>query len=246
MPAQETSVAGSGPDADPDAGQAVDPAVGRADGAPPPGKPAVDPEDPGARSPRVQLVAALIAVVLVVGAGFHLLFVGLHVAPDNQASRKYSEDIRGWINPLFEQNWRLFAPDILAVNHRVNARVQYRAADGTVTESDWTDLSGDDIAHIQGNPFPSKADQNLLRRAWDFYMDSHNSDESAADNRADLSEEYLRRIVVKRFQAAGRADGIVAVQVRVVSTAITPPGAAPTQPTVRELGWWETKHDDFR
>ncbi|WTW96203.1 DUF5819 family protein [Streptomycetaceae bacterium NBC_01309] len=238
MPAQETPVAGVGP--------AADPAAGRAAGEPPPAGPVVDPEDPAARSPGVQLIAALIAVLLVVGAGFHLLFVGLHVAPENQASRKYSEDIRGWIFPLFEQNWQLFAPDILAVNHRVTARVQYRAADGTVTESDWADLTGDDIAHIQGNPFPSKADQNLLRRAWDYYAQSHNSDESAADNRAELAEEYLRRIVVRRFQDAGRADGIIAVQVRVVSTGIAAPGAAPTQPDVRELGWWETKRHDFR
>ncbi|MEU8132078.1 DUF5819 family protein [Streptodolium elevatio] len=238
MPAQETPVAGVDPAADPAAGRAADKL--------PPAGPAVDPEDPDARSPRVQLVAALLAVLLVVGAGFHLLFVSLHVAPENQASRKYSEDIRGWIFPLFEQNWKLFAPDILAVNVRLNARVQYRAADGTVRESAWTDLTGDDIAHIQGNPFPSKADQNLVRRAWDFYLGSHNADESPANNQAELAEEYLRRIVVKRFQDAGRADGIVAVQLRAVSTPIAAPGSSPTQPTVRELGWWETKRDDFR
>lgn len=235
MPAQETPVAGT------------DPATGKPppDGPPVESEP-VDPEDPEARSPRVQMVAAVVAVLMVVGVAFHLLFVGLHVAPENQASRKYSEDIRGWVYPLFEQNWKLFAPDPLAVNIRVNARVQYRGADGTVTESEWMDLTGDDVAHIQGNPFPSKADQNLLRRAWDFYTGSHNSDETPSNHQASLSEEYLRRIVVKRLQAEGRADGVVAVQLRTVAKPITAPGGSPSQPSVRELGWWETRPDDFR
>jgi hypothetical protein len=206
----------------------------------------VDPEDPGARSPRVQMAAAAVAVLLIVGAAFHLFFVGLHVAPENQASRKYDKQTRDWIYPLFEQNWQLFAPNPLNLNVRVNARVQYRAADGTVTQSEWMDLTGDDIAHIRGNPFPSKADQNLLRRAWDFYADSHNTDESPANGNAELAEEYLRRIVVKRMQDAGRADGIVAVQLRAVSTPIAPVGEPQPSATVRELRWWETRRDDFR
>jgi hypothetical protein len=206
----------------------------------------VDPEDPAARSPRVRLAAGVVAILLLVGVAFHLLFVTLFVAPPNQASRKYQSMTNQWIYPLFEQNWRLFAPDPLNVNIRVNARVQVRAADGTVTTSDWMDLTGDDVDHIRGNPFPSKADQNLLRRAWDFYTGSHNQDNTRANGRGELAEQYLRRIVVKRMQADGRGSGIVAVEVRAVSTPIPPPGQAKQEPQVRELGWWETRPDDFR
>lgn len=207
---------------------------------------AVDPEDPAARSVRVQAAVGAVTMLLIAGAAFHLLFVGLHVAPENRASREYAEQTNDWIFPLFEQNWRLFAPDPLNINIRVNARAQYRQPDGTVTESPWTDLTADDVAHIRGNPFPSKADQNLLRRAWDFYAGSHNTDESAATAQADLAEEYLRRIVVKRLQAEGRADGVVAVQLRAVFTPIRPPEQPQPETSVRELGWWETRPDDFR
>ncbi|HSA51301.1 MAG TPA: DUF5819 family protein [Yinghuangia sp.] len=216
-----------------------------AEGSPPPAD-AFDPEDPDARSPRVQMAAAAVSVLLIAGVAFHLLFVFLHVAPENQASLKYQEQTREWVYPVFEQNWHLFAPDPLNTNIRVNARVQYRAADGTVTTSPWADLTGDDVAHIRGNPFPSKADQNLLRRAWEFYDSSHDDDGSRTTDRADLAEEYLRRIVVKRMQAEGRADGIVAVQLRAVFAPIGAPDAVPSEPTTRELGWWETRPDDFR
>ncbi|MCF2526431.1 DUF5819 family protein [Yinghuangia soli] len=207
---------------------------------------AIDPEDPAARSTRVQMAAAVVAMLMLVGVGFHLLFVTLHVAPPNQASRKYADATDSWIYPLFEQNWRLFAPDPLNINVRVNARVQYKAADGTRTESAWFDLTGDDVDHIRGNPFPSKADQNLLRRAWDFYNSHHADDGTRTGGHALLSEQYLRRIVIGRLQDAGRADGIVAVQVRAVSTQIAPPGQGPIEPTVRELVWWEASPDDFR
>lgn len=205
----------------------------------------VDPEDPAARSTRVQLAAAVVAMLLLVGVGFHLLFVTLHAAPPNQASRKYDEHTRQWIYPLFEQNWRLFAPDPLNLNVRVNVRVQLQAADGSLTESEWADLTGDDVAHIRGNPFPSKADQNLLRRAWDFYTGSHNTDETRANWQGELAEGYLRRIVVGRLQDDGKGR-IVAVQLRAVSTPIPPPGKDRIEPSVRELGWWETRPDDFR
>lgn len=220
----------------------------------PPGKTAtgaargygVDLEDPAARSPRVQLAAAVVAMLLVVGVAMHLVFVTLHVAPENQLSRKYKSSTDTWIYPLFEQNWRLFAPNPLSVNTMLDARARVRAADGTVTEGPWTGLTADDIAHIRGNPFPSKADQNLLRRAWEFYNGSHNADGTAANGNAAMSEQYLRRIAVQRIGGGQGPGTVVAVQLRAVSTAIPAPGSAATEPTVRDLGWWETKPDDFR
>lgn len=241
MPAQESPAAEAGRDAG--AAGGIGEQVEDARGAgPPPATVDADPEDPDARSPRVQMAAAAVTVLLLVGVAFHLLFVFLHVAPESQASRKYQEQTREWIFPVFEQNWHLFAPDPLNTNTRVNARVQYRSADGTVTTSEWIDLTGDDVAHIRGNPFPSKADQNLLRRAWEFYSNALNGDGS----RTPLAEDYLRRIVVKRLQADGRADGIVAVQLRAVQTPIGAPDAVPPAPNTREFGWWETNPDDFR
>ncbi|UGQ15238.1 DUF5819 family protein [Yinghuangia sp. ASG 101] len=241
MPAQESPAAGVG-----EAGETNEVAEAARGSGPPPPAVVFDPEDPEARSPRVRMAAAAVTVLLLVGVAFHLLFVFLHVAPENRASREYQEQTRDWIYPVFEQNWHLFAPDPLNTNTRVNARVQYRSADGTVTTSEWMDLTGDDVAHIRGNPFPSKADQNLLRRAWEFYSGSHDSEGNRTTGRAELAEEYLRRIVVKRMQADGRADGIVAVQIRAVLTPIGAPDAVPPAPTTREFVWWETRPDDFR
>jgi hypothetical protein len=194
------------------------------------------------RSPRVRLVTGTIAFGVALLTAVHLGFVFLHVAPENRISREHAARIDDWVYPYFEQNWKLFAPNPLAENVRVQARLRVPAGGGT-TETDWYDLTGQDIAAIRGNPFPSKADQNLLRRAWDYYSATHGADESRVDDRGAVAEEYLRRIVVGRLSGLPRP---VAVQIRVRTIQIGEPGAPAGQPVYRELAWWETTDDDFR
>jgi hypothetical protein len=215
--------------------------------APPPSG---EPDGPGAEEPRpyaVRVVSALIAVVLVLGAGWHLAMVFLHVAPSNTISQEYGSEVDDWIYPYFEQNWKLFAPNPVQENTHVEVQTRTKAKDGTVTEGGWTDLTADDVAQIRHNPFPSKADQNMLRRAWEYYSGSHGEDERRLDTRGELAEDYLRRIAVRRLQDTGRADGLTSVRLRAVTRGIPAPGTqnAP-EPTIRELGWWETQTDDFR
>jgi len=187
--------------------------------------------------------------VVVVAMLVHMFFVFLQVAPENQVRRDYRAEHKWWIYPFFEQNWALFAPDPMSENFRVQAQSRVRNPDGTATESAWTDLTGDDLDHIRGNPFPSKADQNMIRRAWSSYADSHdaNDNEAGTTTRADLTRLYLRRIAVHRFQDQGLGRTLEAVQLRVATTPIKRPGSTTTPKTsVRVLGWWETSPDDFR
>ena len=71
----------------------------------------------------------------------------------------------------------------------------------------WYDLSALDGAAIDGNLLPSHTQQNELRRAWDFFVATHDNANRPNGLRGDLSERYLRRIVVLRLdreQAGGR------------------------------------------
>ncbi|MER7703385.1 DUF5819 family protein [Kitasatospora sp. NPDC097605] len=203
------------------------------------------------RSTAARVVLGTAAVVLVTATGLFLGAVFLHVAPANSLSREYREQLDGLIYPEFEQNWKLFAPNPLQQNVAVDARVRTASADGDAVVHDWVGLTARDIAAIRGNPAPGHADQNLLRRAWDFYDGSHSAeDESPTTARGRLAEEYLKRIAVQRIGRSVDGRPVVAVELRVTTATIAPPEwsgeAAPPAPKVRELPWWPVRDADLR
>ncbi|MBO1416750.1 DUF5819 family protein [Streptomyces sp. FH025] len=199
-----------------------------------------------------QLVIGLAAAVLLSGTGLFLAAVFLHVAPANSLSRKYRDEVDGVVYPEFEQNWKLFAPNPLQQNISVDARVRTAAADGADARTrDWVGLTAQDLAAVRGNPAPSHADQNLLRRAWDFYDGSHDpQDEKPLGSRGRLAEQYLMRIALQRIGRAVDGERVVEIEFRVTSTTVPPPSwsgeAAPPAPKVRELPWWPVEDEDYR
>ncbi|MGX1669887.1 DUF5819 family protein [Streptomyces sp. NPDC055400] len=206
-----------------------------------------------ALSLRYQIAAACALVVIVLGACVHVAMVFLHVAPPNTVSKEYGGAVDGWIYPEFEQNWKLFAPNPLQQNIAVQARAEIRTADGGTRTTGWYDLSAQDGADIDGNLLPSHTQQNELRRAWDFYVSAHDSENRPNGLRGQLSERYIRRIVVLRLShedglttagkaATGEKATIARVQVRSRTTNVVPPPwsdeKVDSKPLYREVPWW--------
>ncbi|MFI6034039.1 DUF5819 family protein [Streptomyces sp. NPDC051315] len=198
-----------------------------------------------ALSPRYQIAAALALAVVAVGVCVHLGMVFLHVAPSNTITKTHGKAIDEWVFPEFEQNWKLFAPNPLQQNIAVQVRADIRTADGSSRTTGWYDLSAQDGRDIDGNLLPSHTQQNELRRAWDFYLGSHDSDNRSLGPRGALSEEYLRRIIVLRLERGGAVgpDGRVErVQVRSQTTNVPPPSwsgeKVTSTPVYRVLPWW--------
>ncbi|MER5899010.1 DUF5819 family protein [Streptomyces mirabilis] len=224
--------------------------------APDPQAPTADPPVPTptgiASLPlRSQVVAALALAVVAVVACVHLGMVFLHVAPSNTVTKQHGRAIDDWIYPEFEQNWKLFAPNPLQQNIDVQVRAQVRGADGAITETGWYDLSALDGAAIDGNLLPSHTQQNELRRAWDFYIGTHDNENRPVGLRGDLSQRYLRRIVVLRLDREGAGDKgavIESVQVRSRTTNVPPPKWSEEKvsdtPVLRELPWWTVPEED--
>jgi hypothetical protein len=191
----------------------------------------------------VGVVAALFLAVSLV----HVMLVFLYVAPSNEVSQRYSKQINMWIYPLFEQNWRLFAPDPASVTQQISARTIGTTSDGTRQVSGWFDLTAVDDAAIHHDVFPSHTSQNMLRRAWDVYVESHGNDDQSHTDRALMLQEYLRNIAVDRVVSA-RHSTFEAIQLRVVTRPIaasaTSAGSPPPAPTnTRYLPWWEVAPD---
>ncbi|MCX4576289.1 DUF5819 family protein [Streptomyces sp. NBC_01571] len=205
-----------------------------------------------ALSLRHQIAAAFALAVVAVVACVHLGMVFLHVAPSNTVTKQHGRAIDEWIYPEFEQNWKLFAPNPLQQNIDVQVRARISTTDGGATETGWYDLSALDGAAIDGNPLPSHTQQNELRRAWDFYVGTHDNNNRPVGLRGDLSERYLRRVVLLRLDregAGGRGSVVERVQVRSLTTNVRPPKwsdeQVSDQPVLRELPWWTVPEEDL-
>ncbi|WP_252542114.1 DUF5819 family protein [Streptomyces sp. RO-S4] len=206
-----------------------------------------------ALSLRYQIGAALALAVVAVAVCVHLGMTFLHVAPANTVSKKHSETIADWIYPEFEQNWKLFAPNPLQQNVSVQVRAEIRTPDGGSRTTGWYDLSAQDGRAIDGNVAPSHTQQNELRRAWDFFVSTHDDDNRPVGMRGALSETYLRRIMAMRLDrvdAAGPDGELARVQVRSRTTDVPPPSWSKEkvsgEPVYRVLPWWTLPEKETR
>ncbi|KUM79947.1 hypothetical protein J7F01_41540 [Streptomyces sp. ISL-22] len=214
--------------------------------APPPAPPSPEPRTGvAALSMRYQIGAALALAVVAIAVCVHIGMVFLHVAPPNTVTKQHGKAIDDWIYPEFEQNWKLFAPNPLQQNIAVQVRAEIGTADGGTRTTGWYDLSAQDGRAIDGNLLPSHTQQNELRRAWDFFVATHDAQNRPVGLRGALSETYLRHIVelrLDRADAAGEGGVVERVQVRSRTTPVPPPKWSDEQvsdkPTYRVLPWW--------
>ncbi|MBB1255954.1 DUF5819 family protein [Streptomyces alkaliterrae] len=237
------------------AAAAADDAPAAGDGAAAAGDPATD---GAARGPDGFLVlrpggaVVLVGAVALLLAGIlaHLGMVFLHVAPPNALSRQHGKAIDGWIYPEFEQNWKLFAPNPLQQNVSVHVRVETRDDSGALRRGAWVNLTAFDAENIRGNLVPSHTAQNELRRAWDFFTNSHDSENRPTGTRGELAEAYLKRIAMLRLTERRGVDAreVVRVQLRSATTPVQPPPWSGEQvddtTRHRTLPWWPVTEAD--
>ncbi|MEV6314112.1 DUF5819 family protein [Streptomyces sp. NPDC051776] len=195
-----------------------------------------------------RIVVAVALAVVAVAAAVHIAMVFLHVAPSNTITKRHGAAIDAYVYPEFEQNWKLFAPNPLQQNVAVQARVEVRTADGRIATTDWTDLSAQDGDAIRHHLLPSHTQQNELRRAWDFFSGSHDAKNRPNGLRGQLSEQYIRRIVLDRI-GPGVDGRIERVQVRSATTPVAPPPWSDekidTRSVHRVLPWWAVTAADL-
>ncbi|MFF8962182.1 DUF5819 family protein [Streptomyces globisporus] len=219
---------------------------------PTPSSPMPDPSVTGrgiaGLSAPYQVVAALALSLIGLLACTQVAMVFLHVAPSNTLTKEHGKTIDRWIYPEFEQNWKLFAPNPLQQNVAVHVRAEVVDADGRRTTR-WMNLTHEDAEGIRGNLFPSHVDQNELRRGWDFYVNSHDSENRPNGLRGDLSERYVRRIAMLRLSERDYGGTIERIQLRSATSSIAPPPWSTekisTRPAYRVLPWWTVTPDDL-
>nr|WSW68136.1 DUF5819 family protein [Streptomyces sp. NBC_00995] len=195
-----------------------------------------------------QVVAAVALSVIGLIGCVQLAMVFLHVAPSNTLTKQHGEAVDQWVYPEFEQNWKLFAPNPLQQNIAVHVRAEISGPDKRRT-TPWMSLSGEDGKAIRGNLLPSHVQQNELRRGWDFYLGSHDSQNRANGLRGRLSEQYIRRIVMLRLGEHDYGGDVLRIQVRSETRSVAAPvwsgEKISTKPFYRVLPWWTVTPADL-
>ncbi|MFD7321238.1 DUF5819 family protein [Streptomyces sp. NPDC059875] len=196
-----------------------------------------------------QVVAAVALAVVGVFACVHLAMVFLHVAPSNTLTKQHGAAVDDWVYPEFEQNWKLFAPNPLQQNVGVQVRAQVAGDDGSRRTTGWIDLTAQDAEAIRGNLLPSHVEQNQLRRAWDFYVNTHSEDHRPDGLRGRLSESYVRRIVMLRLDEQRLGGTVERIQLRSTARPIAAPSwsteKTDTDPVRRQFPWWTVTAADL-
>ncbi|MFD3531498.1 DUF5819 family protein [Streptomyces sp. NPDC058664] len=205
-----------------------------------------------------QVVLAVALAVAGVFACGHLAMVFLHVAPSNTLTKRHGQAVDDWVYPEFEQNWKLFAPNPLRQNISVEVRAELATPDGGRRTTGWIDLTAQDIEAVRHNPIPSHTQQNVLRRAIDYYSNSHSDEGRPNGMRGRLSEEYMRRIAMLRLDALPVLEGpdgrpiagdVRRVQLRTVTRSVAAPRWSfekiDTDPSYRDFPWWPVTAADL-
>lgn len=197
-----------------------------------------------------QVAAAVALAGVTVFAGVHLAMVFLHVAPSNTLTKQHGAAVDEWIYPEFEQNWKLFAPNPLQQNVAVQVRAEIAGSGGAPSRTTgWIDLTAQDAEAVRGSLVPSHTEQNELRRAWDFYLNSHTDDHRPNGLRGRLSESYVRRIVMLRLDGENLGGTVQRIQLRSTTRAVPAPSWSTektnTDPVHREFPWWRVSAADL-
>ncbi|MCT2592410.1 DUF5819 family protein [Streptomyces sp. N2-109] len=178
--------------------------------------PGLAPQGTELSAPRravLRLCAALVAALAVAHAGMMLL----DVAGDFPVSEKNAERVDSWMNPLFIQDWKIFAPDPPRHNQHLEVRVKRGERFGA-----WTDVTAHDNAAYRRQLLPSKEDQLTLRRATGQYRRWVR--EGKAPPETNRAARLLRDVVLIRLADMGQDRG-EGIELRLRTTPIPPPGS---------------------
>lgn len=196
-----------------------------------------------------RIFVAIAVAVVAVAVAFHVAMVFLQTAPDNTVSKQHAEVVDAYVYPEFERNWKLFAPNPLQQNVAVHARATVAKDDGGVETTGWVNLTAMDGAAIRGNPAPSHTQQNELRRGWEFYTSYHDDKSRPIGLRGQLSEQYMKRIVMLRFGPELNGGSVERIQLRSATTPVAAPEWSQERTDVktqyRVQPWWQVTSADL-
>lgn len=164
-------------------------------------------------------IARGLAFFLVGLVGLHFLITFLWNAPSNPIREAVNGQVTGYIQPFFQQNWSLFAPNPINAQEEVWVRARLVGPQtGAVAITEWVSATQLEWTIVRHNPAPARVNRlssNLSRRintAWN---------ELTAEQRDIVAQDHLdmtdwRPLADDLIEAqGGQASSRIASMVRV-------------------------------
>ncbi|PTM56495.1 DUF5819 family protein [Desmospora activa] len=99
-----------------------------------------------------------VAFVAITALTVHFAVVILSLTPDNPVKNRHQDAINKYTDPLFTQNWMLFAPNPVSQHRNLSAQARIaNPQSGEITETEWVDITGPLIKEKQENRISSEA-----------------------------------------------------------------------------------------
>lgn len=159
-------------------------------------------------------------------AGFLILVFFLHFSvtliynsPSNPIRAKYNSTISSYMDPVFTQNWRLFAPEPVTSNHKFFVRIKTNVRGETHT-SEWIDIVDYMIKNNHDNRFTpfnrllriprgafalrheqDETIQQMIKKINEGKIDSKKVEHLIENDRTKQTEEYSNKLL-NRFAEA--------------------------------------------
>ncbi|MCH5585162.1 DUF5819 family protein [Shimazuella sp. AN120528] len=147
--------------------------------------------------------SAILSIVLLI----HFSFTFLYLSPANPFKSKHWDMIIGYMNPLFTQNWKLFAPNPASQQENLDIRVQYVDNQGATRETDWKSITLPVIKELQSNRFSTNARFSEFQSSLisDFVWGEKEDKESAFRS----MQTYVKYVLTtKKFTVPGTINKI--------------------------------------
>ncbi|WP_189264400.1 DUF5819 family protein [Streptomyces fuscichromogenes] len=195
-------------------------------------------------------VVVLSVVGVLVAAATHCAVLFLNITPPNSLSLQHAAAIEKYTQPEFTQSWKFFAPDPTTANIHVQARAKVMKSNGVSSVTEWVDLTAMDEEWIRHHPFPSQAQQNQLRSAWQNFVSSQDSEGHPVGLYGEMMQQYVLRIAAHSFGPYVIGGAVQSIQLRSASTPIAAPPWSnehiDTESGYLTEPWWTVKAEDFQ
>ncbi|XXX78200.1 DUF5819 family protein [Sorangium sp. So ce134] len=91
--------------------------------------------------PYLRVLSTSAPALLAAALCFHFAMTLSYLTPQNPLKLRFARLIDGYMNPFFQQNWHLFAPDPITDTRLLMVACRLRRPDGGTTETEWTDIT---------------------------------------------------------------------------------------------------------
>ncbi|SFS30615.1 DUF5819 family protein [Marininema halotolerans] len=142
---------------------------------------------------------------------FHFAITAFYLTPDNGMKTKWWDPLQRYMDPLFSQNWKLFAPNPVSQNKDLWVKVRWVTQDGTTKEGEWKNITRPLFKKKQGERLSSEGRVIRYLHAGMRYYESKDETEQKK------GEWMLRRAASTAIASHDPDKKVRGIKVRIVT-----------------------------